>query len=975
MQRLGWIIVFAVLAFGVWTLTQSEDTTTPTAPRTPNPDDAVLIDGTDPRPPPLLEGNEKPPKEADPVEPNPVKTAQGNALTYTGIVVGMDHKPVASASVVAHAMGGVVGEAQTDDDGGFRLTMAPLDPGHQVFATLIAHADTRVGHRTLSLFQRHVRGDAARDPERNAGRIMIRPGDSLRVQVETTCASTAPATVWLVPTQFGPGDPVGRRRVDAEGKAHFEGLVGGRWRVIAAAPGCGRVGAMVQLPRADDTPLQLVIPEERVLTVHVREADTKQPIPHARVIVREQLLWPDGVTFGSLVSVPARHATDARGQLQIKGLGDGETIQVFAAADGFPMSSQLRIGAAYAEAKPNATEVMLELTRAITVRWAIEDKGRGIPPDGTQVRILGQDQAGRSAGPTIGTMQDGELVVPGWGPDGAFGFAEVEGFGKARLQAASAQTIGHPTAFYRMPQIEVFAKHADGTPATDFFLDVRDGGNHPVGPRVPLNETGYAVMTGLPGDPGPPVDVALTDSETGWGKRFLLGSVNLAQQDGRFTFTIPPARKIRMSLTIKGHPAPPDFVARPTVSRQLVAFERANDGSLHVSYIPHPAEKELTLGAQAYGHRAKPVPIALTQSDPIAVVIDLVPLGSVRVRVTLPEDKRHRVGLQRWDPARDDWGRPSQGRRADTSGVVLLAQRAPGRARAVDTHSGIASAPFDIVAGQTADVSLDLSKAGWVQGRVQPPEGASFEGFAVQIEPQATLVTGRGARVDSNDGTFRIRVPGDRPVTLRVTHLTFRPHPAQGEVTLTAPRTNVVLQAVHGARATLVLSKAVPVLENPGRPRPVPVRLYTNNIKGAGDVRTGIFDPSKRKVVFGGYAPGNYTLWIDVPSVAPLVIRNAQLGDGETDLGTVTPADGSTLRIRLRTPEGESAPRVTAWVKKRNAPIYQRRADSISDAVLVRGLGPGRFQVTARADGTHAPFTIEIDVDGSADVERVWDLR
>ena len=378
--------------------------------------------------------------------------------------------------------------------------------------------------------------------------------------------------------------------------------------------------------------------------------------------------------------------------------------------------------------------------------------------------------------------------------------------------------------------------------------------------------------------------------------------------------------------------------------------------------------------------------------DPIEVDVALKSAGSIKVHVLLPEDKRHHIVTQRWDKEKRIWlgdisGMGSSGReRADPNGELWIQPLRAGRYRVVDARSKIMSDPLDVVGGQEAAVTLDLSKTGWVQGRVIPPPGVPVKEFTVGVEGEPRTSarwvgygTGLPGRpVDPRDGVFLYRVPGNKPVTIRVFHMTCKPHPTKGSVTVESPREGVELHAVEGPRAIVKLAEPLRMYVNPGRARPVTVRLYKGNVKGKGTQLVGMLNSSQDTIEFGGFEAGKYTVWIDLITAPPLVLYNAKLPEeNSVDLGTHSFDAGSSLRIRFLVKEGQSPPRMHVSATKVGDPAYWRNAGGAGETVVLRGLGKGTFQIFAGSYGGAAGARIKekITFDGKNDVERTIDLR
>ena len=131
---------------------------------------------------------------------------------------------------------------------------------------------------------------------------------------------------------------------------------------------------------------------------------------------------------------------------------------------------------------------------------------------------------------------------------------------------------------------------------------------------------------------------------------------------------------------------------------------------------------------------------------------------------------------------------------------------------------------------------------------------------------------------------------------------------------------------------------------------------------------------------FGGFKPGVWTVWIDLPSeghaaVAPAVMRDATLGEGRTDLGTLRFESGSRVLLRVRVNEGRPAIPVRATATRLDGPPYDRSNRGSPDAI--GGLGPGRFRIRMQADVGSSSPSVEEDreVDGEHDIEVTLDLR
>ncbi len=223
-----------------------------------------------------------------------------------------------------------------------------------------------------------------------------------------------------------------------------------------------------------------------------------------------------------------------------------------------------------------------------------------------------------------------------------------------------------------------------------------------------------------------------------------------------------------------------------------------------------------------------------------------------------------------------------------------------------------------------------------------------------------------------------MRVPGNRPVTVRPHHATLVPAEVGGRVTVTRPQDGLVLRLVEGALAVFRFDQPMwPQVFTLGRSGSLDVKLFDGPVAGE-PVATlvGLLQEDRKTLHLGGFRPGTYTVWIDTPPFAPTVLKNLKLEDG-LDSGEATELDrGSTFVLRIRVKEGSSPPRHSVWVHFEGEPAYSRSMDVSSEEIRVIGIGSGRFRVTAVSYGVGGRSLDEvIEFDGANTVERTIDLR
>jgi hypothetical protein len=302
-----------------------------------------------------------------------------------------------------------------------------------------------------------------------------------------------------------------------------------------------------------------------------------------------------------------------------------------------------------------------------------------------------------------------------------------------------------------------------------------------------------------------------------------------------------------------------------------------------------------------------------------------------------------------------------------------------GRYRARDALTGLVSKHLDVEARERAEFTLDLARAGPITGRVEGPADGDFgeaivlvEGTEIQSASRHASEEGIRVRLNSD---FKARVPGDRPVTLRVEHPLLVPSPDAGSATVTVPGASVVLKLLRGAEAIFRVAGATNrktesfrpdrILLFAGKPEGEPIRICEAKYKdGVGRI--------------GGFEPGSYTLWCDLPPAAPLILRDVVLGAATTDLGELTRPEGATIRVKVQTREGQQTTRIDISATPIEGPFYSRIASSPSGATeaALGGIGPGRFKVEVRTgDSRAAPKQHEVVSTGAGEILLTVDLR
>lgn len=378
------------------------------------------------------------------------------------------------------------------------------------------------------------------------------------------------------------------------------------------------------------------------------------------------------------------------------------------------------------------------------------------------------------------------------------------------------------------------------------------------------------------------------------------------------------------------------------------------------------ARKESRAGAPAIA--AHPFPPGSENLEGEAEVARCI-TGCVVATVVPPSDGSYDLVLERVEDGRwkqDDAyaGRTGNPDRYRFSGLRTGTYRL--RDAASDTAGGTIAIPQD---GAPIDVILDLSNVVLVDGRIVIHDELQRAGVKVTCDRgrddagPSDEPPREPRKVDVDEGgSFRIRASGDRPLTVRGTHPFLRAEPVTIVPSAGAPA--VVLEFRVGDCAVL---RAGPVA-----PRWARVVLSLEE-PGYGAVAGLDATSDGQTLIFGGFPTGVYTLWIDVgrPSFewpyAPAVLRQAVLGPGRTDLGTVRFEEGRRLRIRLRGPPSFFE-FYHGTVESLAEPHLERSAHGLaidgSDMIVFRGLAPGSYRLCVGRSAMSRPpsWTKELTV-------------
>jgi hypothetical protein len=893
-------------------------------------------------------------------------------VVIAGRVVAAAFHAEGWAHVTATASDGRSHTTDCDLSGRFRLDVGPRARPGELSGTL--HCFSEKDGAGAARFSVPV---GAKEPF-DVGTVQLGAEGSLGVHVTHAGADVEGAAVRLsvIPqgwSGYRASMPLVDANTDAGGRARFDHVPCGPVCVVASSLQSGRGICDAVVPAGADCEVDLT---RRDVDVFVKASDTGKGVAGARLDAR--WLRRSGTVSVSSDSdpQPGLAPTDAEGQTRIV-VGEKDELVLGVRAEGYATQTEIRVRA-------GQRELTIQMVRKIGFAWPIVVGELLPPPEGTEIRLRPKIGSGRNDVVATGTMMGSDLVVHGIEP-GLFSAVAVAPDGSlASLWADTTEGRGRPTSFVRPRSIDVRITE-EGMPAEGVYILALNLGNNAFGPPVPTDSAGHVVLTDFEGGP---VAVHLVSGPDVRYPEHLLATVNLDAGDARATADVPRARTIVASVTVDGVPGlPPVFYIGPA-SGMLAGMERDSDsGTATLRVRPEKPLAPITLNTIAPGYLPVRVEVpGAAWNEPAHVDIELHRGASLVGRVVPPADGRTSLNVEREIETSGSWGPvPARGNvlmplTPDSAGNVTIDGVASGRYRLRDERSGATTAAIEVAAGGEAKFpTLDLSGSGDAKGRIEGPDGKAPWGCRVLVEgdgiDQSSMFPrpGNTGETVAKDGTFSVRVPGDRTVRLRAWHPTLVPAPEGGVVEVVKARDGIVLHLVPGPTATMELSAApdwaswqptVNVQLLQGEPGSKPVAVPSVSL-------------SERTITLGAYTPGTYTMWIDVAGYAPRVLRDVELRAGQTALPRVELSRGSSIRVQLLPKAGESPPSVYLFASSTAAPWYSRGLQASGKAeLLIQGLGAGKFRLTGGVNpGQPNSFRREVEVDGTNSVDVEWELR
>jgi hypothetical protein len=945
------VVILAGLGIGWWVLGREEGSES--GERLPSPEKVSLRGATPESLPAEDEGTSRLSTLAFQGEATEKGDAEGsagraNSLLLFGRVVDARRYPRDGVEVLVLRDGNPIGGVRTAGGGRFRIDVGPIQSAEDRFFIHAIDPSGRAAIKGLGA----PRGRA----EWDAGTLELEPAHDLAVRVLEGGSPVAGARVvcsWDSHVVF-------ERVTDGAGEAVFPQLTATLpWHLHAVSAQGLRGRARVILTHIEPEPIVIDLVRGHDVKVTVVDAVSSEPIAGARVVP-----WVSAPHSGNvrMVSGNPEPATDAEGVTFVRGILDADwPVHLYVAA---PLYRGRRSMHVVDQDVPDVRVALIPAPRR-RVSWPVKPGELSVPADGEIIRFRSRDVAKPGCLPHQGHMVGGRLVVDGIEHDRWGALAFDPGGGIALVSALGGAETGPEIAFRRPRKIEVVVRDASHQPVPGFGVVLRNPANALMAPQAVTDAEGRAVFNGLCGRF---VHVFVGPAEGLGGHEVARGTIDLTHGDGRLDVQVCDEQVVVLDVSIDDERRLPSTFSLYVDNGHLTSVEEdAERAILRLTVRPHEAAgaMSVTMTSPSLLSLTRPIPsrpLAEETRLPMALLSSTILL----IDVIPPPDGAYELSIEGFDKETHTWafkGHPDWRPKDDRYEVLPLSA---GRYRIRETVSGVSNEVDVPNEPGVHQATIDLSVLAWADGHVILPEG---------VEPEQVRIHTLGTNVASeasvgSDGTFTLRIPVDRVVTVSASHPLCRPHPARGSLALTNSHNDILLELIAGPRARFRIGGPPPISDTLPR-----VLLFRGQAAGIPQSEHPVISEDGA-FTFGAFEPGTYTLWIDLPDHAPLVLPHVTLTDRDTDLGELAFDPGSSLRVDILTSPDDRAPDISVSATHQQDPPYSRskNSDGESEAVLL-GLGRGRFKVLIMMIQGGRRVEHEITVDGTTDVHLVFDAR
>jgi hypothetical protein len=913
----------------------------------------------------------------------PEALAARASVTLTGRVVDGSWRPVPGAPLRVVRPDVPARTTSADKSGRFRIDLGPWGAKSVIHGTIVA-GDAKIGACLASIYPSRT------DPRNHdLGDLVLRPAGSLDVLVRDGNAAVAGAAVAIVGAYRFQGYAHDTVASDDFGRAVLTPVPQGSVTVMAWTLD-GRVGSRIcEVPLRTASPLVIELGLGNVLEVTVRSREDHRPVPGASIELFERERDVGFRMSGYLHRAGAATrpiTTDESGTASIAGIMPDLPLLASATAPGFAAP---RLEDAV-EVAPHAREVTIELLPLVEAGFPLADPADA-PPDGTELSVVADPLAPRTTPLAARARIAGRfVVVEGLATEFLSVLVQAKDGRVGRIARGTRFRPADPVSFRAPRFLDVDVFRADGSRAPGVRVTVCSYPIYGFGASAVTGDTGCIRIGPFWGGDA---EIYVDD---GVGELRHCASAKMGDGDAKVRLDLAGVINLVIRCTLDGERRlPPEFdlwVKGATQGAQRTDAERAE-----ISCALWPAAPDGPVTAQlmctgfvTWSSGTLPRPV----DGRIIVDAPLVSGSTVAVNVAAPSDGEAEIDLMRWDARRDRYtpaircwaGHSSRGPEAG-SFIVTFRGVSAGRWCARDQLTGLMSAPVEVAAESAAEASqparpaLDLSHAGWVTGRVDTPTPADTSDARVtfsgtDIRPAAYMIGASPERYEgvtiNPDGTFRLRVPGDRPIKLVPMHPKLVAA-ADGEATVTEPRGDVRLRLVPAGRVHFTIERDGVAGPTPGATHFA--QVFRSGVEGV-PVSTHRIEIEGNAASLTGVPAGTWTIWLNVDPFQPIVLAGVTVDQDETDLGRVSFEGGSELEIHVIERPGRSLSRIRVQAWHRDDPAYSRTAQARSgQPCIVHGLGPGRFlvRITPNDRAEPDPRDFEITADGLSKVRLDYD--
>lgn len=703
-----------------------------------------------------------------------------------GRVLDDAFRPARGANVSAVVAGKQAGTCTCDEAGAYLLELPGSDSGRHHIG-LSASLGSLSASTSLCVV-------ASDDADVLAPTLVLAPGTELPVHVTWRGEGVPGATVHLA--WHAPGDPNGggadwwgfpwrgwmaSATTDEHGRAMLGPMPEGDVRLLAVHRDRRLRGEARIAWWSSTRPIELRLEAARDVRVRVFGGSDGMPMQGCRLVLLRDSSDPWGDP-----QEPAR--TDAAGESVIPCLPRKCDLTINVVGEGFvyPFGAGMEAG----RIPDDVSEFVIRVPNTTEIRLPIQVQEGPLPADGTPVRIeAGIGEWGSEVQtdlPRHATVANGQLVLRVRRDAPQAGRAVLPD-GRAALFRAGTKRP-RPVIFKRAHDILVRVRDADsGAPIQEAAVGVGRLGSFP-GPfvhrPVATGADGTATLKALPAGRYwirvTPNREAVSGAR--WGRFGTEAAADLRKGPQTVEVQLPPIRDAAIRVMVGDRPEfPQGMKIYAWTDPGQLGYRRLDrgrwDATRGIVWVPlraRPPTKGVgseqpdrvasaIVTAPGYAHEWVPIRWDAKEGR-FAGTARLKSAAALTAHVSGPDGRRLSATLLRMDPT-DGWQEWTTAATAldDRPDNTFLALP-PGTYRLAIDAWDLYGPPFDLAPGKK-EVTWDLRESGWVTGRVELPADIDPHGLRIHVEGDP----GGEAR-KTNGNTFKVRVPGDRPVRVRATH-------------------------------------------------------------------------------------------------------------------------------------------------------------------------------------------------------------